>query len=195
MKFREIRDPLLRLLQDAQSAEDLLSNGDTQFARRAYVRCLFAFIEGAVWILKYACRNGKTPKGVLPVSPGEYALLGDVSYELKSSGELSEQPKFLRLQENVKFCAVLFNRLFGSKIDLKVGSGDWQKFITAIGIRNRITHPKHLSDFDITDEELKICQDTCLWFNDHVSEAVNGVVTSSTKAISEKKGPTSGSSQ
>ena len=195
MKFGEIKAPLLQLLQDAQSAEDLLSSGDTQFARRAYVRSLFAFIEGAVWILKYACRNGRTPKGVLPVSPGEYALLGDASYELKSSGEVAEQPKFLRLQENVKFCAALFNRLFGSKIDLKVGSGDWQKFITAIGIRNRITHPKHLSDFDISDEELKMCQDTCLWFNDHVSEAVNAVVTCSTSAAVEKKIPTSGLSQ
>jgi len=187
MKTGDITTPLLRFLRDAEAAEALLDASDTQFARRTYIRALFAYIEGAVWILKYTCRNGRRYKSSPGISPGEYALLGDVSYDLKENGDVFEQAKFLRLPENLRFCVKMFNRLFGSAIDLKVGETNWQNFKQAIAIRHRITHPKHDTDFDISDAEIDQCKQTCLWFNQISSDAIHAVFDSSKRAMEELK--------
>jgi hypothetical protein len=52
MKFGDFTDRLMPLLEDANVAETLLDTDDSQFNRRAYVRSVFAMIEGTVWILK-----------------------------------------------------------------------------------------------------------------------------------------------
>ena len=94
-----------------------------------------------------------------PRVTGKYALLGDISYELKSSGQISEQPKFLRLQENLKFCAALFNRLFGSKIDLKsapeIGKSLSQLLASGIVLRTQNTYQTSTSRMK-TSESVKI---------------------------------------
>lgn len=166
MKLGDIKQPLLKLLYDAGEAETLLETNDSQFARRSYVRILFVYVEGATWLLKQACLKAKSPAGVRRIKPAEYALLSDESYELKNNGETVVQTKFLRLPENVLFCIKVFNRLFGAEIDLGVGTTKWEGFLNALKIRHRITHPRNVSEFDITDDEIELCKRVCSWFND-----------------------------
>ena len=165
----ELRVALARtnkLLDDAHWAESQLGKEDNQFTRRTYVRSVFAYIEGAIWLLKQTCLNVPPKTGVRHIDPATYALLQDQTYELKNNGEPKTQTKFLRLPDNLRFAFRTFDTLFQTKIDLGVGSGPWESFLKAVEIRHRITHPKNLTEFDVTDTELEVAQQVSSWFND-----------------------------
>jgi hypothetical protein len=172
MKLGEITQPLLKLLEDTGEAEAFLDKHNTQFARRAYIRSIFAYIEGAIWLLKQSCLRVVLEQKVRILKPADYALLKDVGFELKSNGEPFEQPKFLRLPENVRFTFRTFNRLFSASIDLGIGSKKWDDFLAAIAMRHRVTHPKNPTDIDISDAEIEKAKEVSGWFNEIVSNCI-----------------------
>lgn len=178
MKIKDIQEPLFILLEDALAAEQYLDKNDSQFARRSYVRSIFAYIEGSVWILKQVCLKAKPLSGVRKIHVAEYALLAEETYELKANGDPNTRTKFLRLPDNIRFLFKLINRLFNANIDIGIGTQTWDSLLEAIKIRNRITHPKNASAFKITDEDIKLCQDVCSWFNDLVNETFKEFVKS-----------------
>lgn len=165
MTLRDLAVPLKKLLEDATAAEAYLGQQDSQFARRAYIRSVFAYVEGTVWLIKQTClravRESKGPGLSLP----EQALLADVVYDLKSTGEPYEQQKFLRLPDNLRFAVRVVNRLCHSAVDLEVGTVGWDRFLKALETRHRITHPKDAAGIDVADEEVKLAIEVCGWFN------------------------------
>lgn len=177
MKVSEIVFPLDEFNKDVLSARNLLENNDDQdhFLRRTYIRALFAFVEGTVWVLKNACINARPENPEKELTPGEYALLKEITFELGKNGKYTEKTKHLNLQSNLKFCVNMFNQLFDSDIDLQIGTQRWENFKKAIKIRNRITHPKRRHDLLIKDEDVKMCIGTECWFCAHVIEAVKQI--------------------
>jgi hypothetical protein len=178
MKLGDIAQPMITLLEDARAAETHLDKSDSQFARRAYVRSVFAAVEGLIWILKQVCLArliGSKQKFKL----AEFALLQDQTYDLKDNGETSVQTKFLPVPNNVKFTFRIFNRLFNSNVDLRVGAEPWTAFLRALEIRHRITHPKKVEELDISEEEIKICRGVSLWFVNVINTAMHFIVEAS----------------
>ena len=57
MKLGEIKNRLMPMLEDAHWAENALEIEDNQFTRRAYIRSLFAQIEGSIWVMKQTVRS------------------------------------------------------------------------------------------------------------------------------------------
>lgn len=184
MKLRDVIDPLLELLQDTKTAEELLNETPTQFAKRAYIRSSFAYIEGTVWLLKQACLGAADTTRPRVFSLAEYALLNDESYDLKNNGEPSVQTKFLRLPDNVKFTDRAVAKFFGSKPQVHAGSTAWMNFLEAIKIRNRITHPKSLKDYEVIDNEIEVCREATHWFNDVVDKQISAISDASRRASS-----------
>lgn len=182
MKMRDIQQPMLKLIEDAAEAEALLAEKDSQFFRRAYIRSVFASIEGITWLIKQVCLKAQSPKGPRRISLAEYALLSDQTYELKNNGEPSVQTKFLKLADNLRFTAKVVARLFGITLELGVGTITWEKFVKAISVRNRITHPKAAEEMTISDEDISLCKDVSGWFNDLVHSFMQGVLTASAAA-------------
>ena len=182
MRLREIKAPLMILLEDAHAAEMLLERDDSQFSRRAYIRSIFAYIEGAIWILKQFCLKARATSGIRRISPAEYCLLIEETYELKSNGVPKTQTKFLRLPENIRFTFTLVNRLFGANLNLGIGTQSWNKFLQALNIRHRITHPKDTSAFAIADEEIELCKEVCSWFNELINEYFQVLVANANAA-------------
>jgi len=170
MKLKDIKEPLLVLLEDAGVAEEYLEHHDSQFSRRAYIRSIFAYIEGTVWNLKQVCLNAKPAKGIRKMTPSEYTLLTEKTYELKNNGEPKAQSKFLRLPENIRFTFNLLNKLFKGNVSLGVGTENWDQFLQALDMRHRITHPKSSSEFQISNEEIEVCKSVFSWFNQLVND-------------------------
>jgi hypothetical protein len=157
--------PVRKLLEDATAAEDYLEQKDSQFARRAYVRSVFAYIEGTVWLIKQVCLRVAIEGNLSELSLAEQALLSDTAYDLKSNGEPYEQQKFLRLPDNLRFAVRVVNRLCHSSIDLEVGSIRWERFLKVLDTRHRITHPRDATGIDVGDEEINLAIEVCGWFN------------------------------
>ena len=179
MKLGDITRPMVRLLDDAQTAETYLDQTDSQFARRAYIRSIFASLEGTLWLLKQVCLKVPTVSGPRRFDPAEYALLQDQTYDLKNNGETSIQTKFLRLPDNLRFTFRVFNRLFGAQVDLGVSGAPWSAFLKALDVRHRITHPKKVDELDITDDELKLCREVSSWFNETIHATIQAIVAAS----------------
>lgn len=190
-KVDDIQKLMLHLLLDAGEAWKLVDNSDTQFARRAYIKSVFSTIEGTVWLLKQLCLencqslhlNGISHKSILTTA--EYALLADEGYDLKSNGVPTVQSKFLRLPDNLRFAVNTVNRiftidgLFSTEIDIGVGTAKWDNFLCALAIRNRVTHPKELSSFTITDEEKALCDQVFEWFNQILNDFLKSIIHAS----------------
>jgi hypothetical protein len=123
VKLGDIKDRLMPLLEDARWAEQALDKEDNQFTRRAYIRSFFAMIEGSIWVLKQTVLHASVPKGkITRLSPAEYALLSDKTYELKSNGQIKEQTKYLKLSENCRFTFDVLAKYFGAEFNLGVGT-------------------------------------------------------------------------
>ncbi|WP_420628753.1 hypothetical protein [Candidatus Leptofilum sp.] len=154
------------MLEDAHWAEEALDKEDSQFTRRAYVRSLFAMIEGSIWVLKQTVLHAPMPEGQVQIlSPAEYALLSDKTYNLRSNGQPKEQTKYLKLPDNLRFTFSVLEKFLKTDFDLGVGTVAWDNFLEAQAIRNRITHPKIPEDFEVLDGEIATCKETCSWFN------------------------------
>jgi hypothetical protein len=170
--FGDVTRRIQKLLEDAREAENYLKNNDSQFARRAYIRSFFAYMEGTVWLLKQlifqTVFQSKSIGYFLEkekMSLADFALLSDKSFDLKDNGEACEQQKFLPFLKNLQFAVKIMERFTETPIDLKTDSVTWSHFIQTIKIRNRITHPKIAAEIDITDKEIKHAIEVCTWFN------------------------------
>lgn len=177
MNLGDIKDRLMPLLEDAHWAEQALDKQDNQFTRRAYIRSIFAMIEGSIWVLKQTVIHAPVSDGgIKRLLPGEYALLSDMTYELKSNGQIKEQTKYLKLPANCRFTFDVLAKYFRSEFNLGVGTVAWDNFLAAQEIRNRITHPKTVSEFEVSDNEIATCKEACSWFNDLIVTFFNGLV-------------------
>jgi hypothetical protein len=179
MKLRDVIDRIMPMLEDARWAENALDCEDNQFTRRAYIRNVFAMIEGCVWALKQLVLDAPTKTGnpkKLPLA--DYSLISETTYELKSNGQIRTQPKFLKLPENVRFTFGLLEKYFQAKADLGVGGKSWADFVKVQEIRNRITHPKSSAQFTVSDEEIEMCKNVCSWFNSLIANFIETLVAS-----------------
>lgn len=172
-KLRDFLDPFKVLLDDAHAAETFLDATDGQFERRAYVRSMMAMIEGTIWLLKQTCLKASTPNGSpRHFSAAELAMLSDQTYDLKNNGEVRTTTKFLKLPDNLRFTINACNRLFGCNLNVQVGDESWNRFLKAVAVRNRVTHPRVVADFEITDQEIDDCKQVVSWFNEMIFEFV-----------------------
>lgn len=190
MKIRELIEPLLVYADDALSAATLLEDTDGQFARRAYIRSTMAVIEGTIWLLKQTCLKANHPSKPKRIPVAVFAILCDETYDLKNNGEVRTSTKYLKLPDNVRFTIDTCNQLFGCNLDLQVGHAPWDRFLTAVKIRNRIMHPKVIADFEVSDQEISDFKDVIGWFNDLIHEFV--VQLTNNAADLDVEGDTSG---
>ncbi|HYX72555.1 MAG TPA: hypothetical protein VE732_07275 [Nitrososphaera sp.] len=183
MKIRKLGDltkPIIEMLEDVGLAEEALDEKDTPYARRNYVRALFAMIEGTIFALKQTTLTGGLSAPKL-LSVAELAILQEVSFDLTNKGDVKSQTKFFRMAENLRFTASIVSKVFQCNLELSVGTKDWDNFLKAIEIRNRITHPKSSTEFQVSDEEIKVARDVSLWFNQFTHNAVKGIQARITK--------------
>lgn len=124
--------------------------------RRLIVKSVFSFIEGVVFELKHMAviAVAEKPGRLLPE---EIAMAKDEDYELDESGKIKTVKAKLRFKSNFRFAFKLFakSNALDQKFIPDLGGGDWANLIDALKVRDRITHPKSISDLKITDKEIQ----------------------------------------
>lgn len=165
MKLVEVVSQFMPMLDDARWAETELSRDDSQYTRRAYIRSMFALIEGTIWVLKQSLLKAVSEINGAQLQPGERELLSDTTYELSNNGKIREQTKYLKLTDNLKFTYAILGKYTHAKLQLGTGTVAWENFTTSISIRNRITHPKSSDDLTISDSEIEVCRAVTSWYN------------------------------
>lgn len=135
--------------------------------RRAYVRALFAYVEGTLAGLKAILTEYADLFGVR-FTAGEAAMLVEVGYSLKEDGSVRVSPSFLRIADNVRFALSLSSKVTGVAAAARYDDRGWASFKKSIVIRNRLMHPKHVSDLTVTDQEIADVGDARTWYKDAI---------------------------
>ena len=127
----------------------------SQPERRIYVRSVFATIEAYIYVLKQiALRMHPDPK-CPTISEAERAFAHEQEYRLTDSGDVITRRTKISLEANIRFAFKLLAKAGSLPSELDVSGSEWQSFRRAIKIRDRITHPKSVSDLNISDEDDK----------------------------------------
>lgn len=175
MKLTDVVEKFMPMVDDARWAEAALVKEDSQYTRRAYIRSMFALIEGTIWVLKQSLLQALDEENTIHLSPGEREMLSDTTYELKSNGQIKEQTKYLKLTDNLKFTYSMLAKYTPINMKLETSTVEWENFITAINIRNRITHPKTPDDISISDKEIQLCKHVTSWHNITITLTINNL--------------------
>lgn len=160
------------LHDDLQNAKAYLNSNDSQFARRTYIRTLFAFIEGNSFRLRQLALSAHNHRTSCFTNE-EIVMLEEKNISVKSNGEVHVGSKYLDFQTGFKFTLSAYAKAFDSSPPDYSESG-WTKLIEVQKIRNRITHPKSKEDFDISDPELQTIDCAKEWYSKNIQFLLEG---------------------
>jgi hypothetical protein len=133
---------------------------DNQANRRDFVRSTFAAIEG--WLWDFRQRAKSVLSDVREITPAEQAAFAETSFTISNDGKLIEQTRYYSITTMFRFIIRVAEEEFGSRF-VDFGSSDWQAFNRAIEIRNRITHPKDIVDFNLSDHDIETVWSSAVW--------------------------------
>lgn len=158
---RVFRDTFFGILsRDVEICWERIEVADTQATRRDLIRTMFAAIEGYVSEYRAHVRSLVDDIGTIP--PMMELALNETSYSVDEQGILKEHIRFIPLISMIRLVTKLAEQHCpGLKIDFS--NAGWSKLKQTIKIRNRITHPKNLSDLEITQEDIAISQAGFFW--------------------------------
>ncbi len=159
------------LLEDVILATDRLAEHNNQSSRRDYVRTVFSAIDGVTWTCRMFVRSVLASNEELDALAD--LALRDTGYQVSYNGSISEQPRFHALPVAIR---LIVNQAQLIAPDLKVdyNAAGWSHLKSAISIRNRITHPKFITDLQITNDDTNAVTKALHW----VMETTELIMTS-----------------
>jgi hypothetical protein len=125
----------------------------SQPERRMYVRSAFATIEAWLYVWKRIALSAHPDPKCSTISEAERTFAQEHEYRLTDSGEVETRRTKISLAANLRFGFKLLAKAASVPSELDVSGSEWQTFRRAIKIRDRITHPKSVSDLNISDED------------------------------------------
>jgi hypothetical protein len=160
--LKELTDMAWVLGQDCKDQYLATQSNDSQMYRRAYVRSVFAFIEGILYRMKRTAAHLGWPLGKLTIA--EMITIDETAFDINNKGEVEAKPVFIRFLNNVKFSFRIYSKSVDSTFKLSLGGNGWQKLQEAVKVRDRLMHPKLTTDLDVTDAEVEATKMAFDWF-------------------------------
>lgn len=177
----ELSETFLQVLV-ADVIRSLERGPDTQSDRRDLMRASFAAIEGLVWVYR------KHVEGVAgdsdEMSPITKMAFSDLTYRVTEKGVIEHQTRFTTMTAMIKFTTNEAKKL-SPKLKVDFGVQGWTDLLAFIAIRNRITHPKTLTELRISDDDLKIAMSALFWVLNLVGDVMQSTTQVSVKYLSE----------
>jgi hypothetical protein len=137
------------------------SNLTSQLWRRTIIRNIFVLIEASSYGLKRMALLAGPGRNV-EFSPAELTILREEKHTLDEKGKARlSSDNFQKFIPNLKFAFNCFAKACGSSFQLDMSKAQLKAFEH---VRNRLTHPKQLSELTLTDEELKTANSVCNWY-------------------------------
>ena len=146
---------------DVETARAAMVSNDTQFARRQFVRATFAKLEGFTSALKQLCLRSSTTT----YSAEEIALLREETFTLDDKGEPRVTASHLKLAANIQFAFRMYARFCGLRFSLRTSESEWSDLRLAMGVRNRLMHPRRLEDLTVSEAEVEAASRASAWID------------------------------
>ncbi len=148
----------------------LSDRGLTDFVARVFIRTLFSIFDGYAFYVKQLALGGAAAAGIT-FTQSELEILTELRNAKDRHGNPETRPKIVPTRENLTMALKSYARVRGSVSPLP-NSALPAEFKCASDARNRITHPKQVSDFAISASERQAIGDLLIWWRS-VMEWVN----------------------
>jgi hypothetical protein len=148
-ELREIMELDVLTKGDVWRANQTIKTHDDPFGRRQYLRAVTAHAEALTSMLKFLALSGRNS-----FTDAERALLTERTHFLNADGEVQESALFLSLDRNIRFAFRAYAGTGGVEFRLDVKTSGWRDFKTTLRVRNRLMHPRRLTDLAVSDREL-----------------------------------------
>ena len=126
----------------------------SQSERRMFIRVSFATIEALIFVMKQIALAAHPDPKCPTISEAERAFAMEQDFKLTSSGDVERRAAKIPLETNIRFAFRLLAKASNAPTVLDVSGTEWRSLLRAIKVRDRITHPKNISNLTISDEEL-----------------------------------------
>lgn len=147
---------------------------ENQLWRRLFIKAVYSHIEAICFNMKQMTYYLLKRQSDRKLKIAEVAMLLEKSYYLDRQGKaVTRKPPHIKPQWNLQFALKTFARATGNKnfiLDKK--NEGWQSYSEGVDIRNRITHPKNVSDLRITDEEIMKIKKALKWFREKFRQLI-----------------------
>lgn len=129
-----------------QAVNAMKANPKDQYWRRNVVRTLAATVDGIIFTLKETT--------VATGSFGGYKFNNDeLEFLTETMQTPGKRPKFLRFQDNLKETFKWFYKVHHTTCAVDFGQAGFAALCETYELRNRITHPKNVMTFCVSDSE------------------------------------------
>jgi hypothetical protein len=170
---KEHEDLIAQLEQDVQYAFQNVAGND-QFWCRTLVRAVFSYFEAHSFVMRSAAAKLLKPDQGNLEYIAKMALLADTAYQPGKTGKLEDvgEPK-IRFINHLAFTLRTYAEVSGmaaSDIDGHFGDNDFNQLQRAKRVRDRLTHPKQLSDILVTPRDMVDMTNCYNWLARFISE-------------------------
>lgn len=172
----------LMLVSDVGAALSRNESADSQATRRDLIRTAFAAIEGLVWIFRE--QVVAAAQETYGLEDDEQEVLRERQLSVSEQGKISAQSKFLGLTPTIRLVARIADRINDTE-HFDFGSSEWDGFRKAIGIRNRITHPKSAYDLRLSKTDVDQVIRALFWFLETHAKVLGATVATQKKYLGE----------
>jgi hypothetical protein len=148
------------ILGDVVHAYLRLDEDDIEIHRRELIRSCFSAIEGLFFLMKKSFLEHPDAEQLFSIH--ERAALLDESYQVKDNGKVASQTRYFPLPNMYKLLIGLAERVHRDYQNNTINSHSWDSFLKAVNVRHRLTHPKDLTDLQVSRKDANICLAACL---------------------------------
>ncbi len=163
-----LMDDVCRSYDDLEAVERSGTKEDQHFRRRAYARAVFAAIEGSCECFRrqaFVAECNKVPKHV---ALGKLSVLAGETYYVTDKGKIRAQKLRLPFLNHVLLSLTSYAEAQGVTYRTQKGN-QWHRIKKSLAVRDRITHPKKLSQLAITEEEVADIEFSLKWFLNEIA--------------------------
>jgi len=144
---------------------------DQETTRRSYVRAVFALVEAFVeqhrrLLLDLADAN------FITLDPAMLLELREIKEILHGDGRVQQRTRYLRTFDKIKAVYAAAGTGFGEPLNITFGDQGFETFRAAMGIRDRLTHPKTAPDCWLSVVHLEQVEVAHDWFRTLQNEFV-----------------------
>lgn len=148
-----------------------ISKKNANNLNRVFVRSLFSMVEGVSYRIRQILLQ-RYNSGEIKLTDKQVIVLS----EKKESEKKNIWRRYNSFEGMFKYTFMTYCSLYkkGNIYNKFISNQKFQSFITANGVRNRITHPKTSNDVFVSGADMNIIDEGYEWFNDFVIEAFEG---------------------
>ncbi len=167
--------------EDVDKCWEIMLAEGTQFARRNWVRAYFAWVEVVCFLARQHVLHARFGKRVIrPSDIPEFSALSEIRYTV-ITGEATAEPAHGRTLDYIVFSLIALAKTFGLRLKIARGGKSWETVRAALGVRDRITHPKNEHAFHVSDKDVQNIEGFNGWFYAHLMLPLNDALRTKLK--------------